>query len=73
VLYCLTGRTFRSESRKLLYNLWIFKGIRITCTTNPDSNKHQHYHQQLVLIDRNHYIHPQQQQRNNPTIKGAYL
>ena len=73
MLYCLTGRTFRSESRKLLYNLWIFKGIRITCTTNPDSDKqHHHYHQQLVLIDRNHYIHPQQQ-RINPTIQGAYL
>ncbi len=39
-----------------------------------DSDKHHPYRQQqIVLLERNHYIHPQQQQRMNPTIKGAYL
>ncbi len=41
-----------------------------------NSDKHHPYQQQqFVLIDRNRYIHPQQQQqqRMNPIIKGAYL
>ena len=74
VFYCLTGRAFRSECRKLLYSLWFFKDIHVTCTTNTNSDKYQPYrHQQFVLIDRNRYIQPPQQQRLNPEVKGVYL
>ncbi|CAF1218452.1 unnamed protein product [Adineta steineri] len=78
VFYCLTGRAFRSECRKLLCSLWFFKGIHISCTASQDSNKYQPYHhQQLVPVDRNRYIIPrqqqQQQQRINPVIKGVQI
>jgi hypothetical protein len=60
VLYCLTGRAFRSECRKLLWSLWILKDIRITCTRNPDSTK---YHQNVMLTDRHRFIQQKQQQQ----------
>ncbi len=48
--------------------------MHISCTTSIDSDKHHPYqHQQLRLLDRNRYIHPPQQQRLNPTMKGVYL
>lgn len=76
MLYCLTGRTFRSECRKLLCNVWFFKDIHISCTTNQDWDKntpYQNQNQQAVLLDRNGYIHFQQQRQMNPTTKGVYL
>ncbi|CAF1325971.1 unnamed protein product [Adineta steineri] len=64
VFYYLTDQAFRSECRKLLCNLWFFKDIRISRTTDQDSNEHQPYHhQQLVPIDQNQYILPRQQQQ----------
>ncbi|CAF0907989.1 unnamed protein product [Rotaria sp. Silwood1] len=75
VLYCATGRSFRSECRKLLCSLWLLKDLRISCTMSSNSDKHAHYHhQQLVLIGRNRYIRSQpQRQYISPIMKGIYL
>ncbi|CAF1036942.1 unnamed protein product [Rotaria sordida] len=56
VLYCLTGRAFRRECRKLLSELWRLKDIRISCIINSNADKHHHYHQQMSHSNRNRII-----------------
>ncbi|CAF3040291.1 unnamed protein product [Rotaria sp. Silwood2] len=76
VLYCVTGRSFRNECRKLLCSIWVLKDFHISCTMSANSDKHAHYHhqQQLILIDRNHYIRSQRQRQYiSPIMKGVYL
>ncbi|CAF2808218.1 unnamed protein product [Rotaria sp. Silwood2] len=63
VLYCLTGRAFRRECRKLLSDLWGLKDIRISCIINSNRDKHNHYHQQMNLSNRNRMIIPEKQQQ----------
>ncbi|CAF3608406.1 unnamed protein product [Rotaria sp. Silwood1] len=63
VLYCLTGRAFRRECRRLLSDLWSLKNIRISCIVNSNTNKHHHYHQQMSLSNRNRIIIPDKQQQ----------
>ncbi|CAF0845291.1 unnamed protein product [Adineta ricciae] len=70
VVYCLTGRAFRSECHKLLCGLWALKDVHISCTMGSDSDKHHHYHQQIALTDRNRMNTGQQQQQR---IKRSYL
>jgi hypothetical protein len=81
VLYCLTGRAFRSECRKLLSSLWLLKDIRISCTSNQDSDKYGRYPHQFMLVEGKRHIHGQQQQQHqqqaarhfNPARQGVYL
>ncbi|UJR27095.1 hypothetical protein I4U23_008395 [Adineta vaga] len=87
VLYCLTGRTFRSECRKLICSFSFLKDVHISCTADHDSDKLQpcHHHpqqqqqqQQLIPIERNRltppvHHHHHQKQRANPRIKGIYV
>ncbi|CAF1135553.1 unnamed protein product [Rotaria magnacalcarata] len=71
VLYCLTGRAFRRDCRKLLGDLWRLKDIHISCIINPNVDKHHQYHQQMTVISRNclNIPHKQQHQR----IQRSYL
>ncbi|CAF0960676.1 unnamed protein product [Rotaria sordida] len=77
VLYCVTGRSFRNECRKLLYSLWLLKDLHISCTIISNSDKHIHYHpqQQFILTDRNRNIRCQQPQRQylGPVKKRIYV
>lgn len=71
VFYCLTGRAFRNECRKILCGIWALKDIHISCTINPDSDKAHHYHQQMLLPDRNRLINPAQQPQQR--MKRSYM
>ena len=74
VFYCLTGRAFRNECRKILCGLWALKDFHISCTLNPHTDKQPHYHQQMLLTDRNRImISPQQQQLQQQRMKRSYL
>ncbi|CAF3177198.1 unnamed protein product [Rotaria socialis] len=76
ILYCVTGRSFRSECRKLICNLWLLKELRISCTMSANSDKNIHYqHQRLILMDRNRYVRSQQQQQHymSPIMRGRPL
>ncbi|CAF1229111.1 unnamed protein product [Adineta steineri] len=68
VLYCLTGRVFRNECRKLLRGLWALKDIQISCTMSSDSDKHHHYRQQIILSDRNRITTSQQQRMKRSNL-----
>lgn len=71
-LYCLTGRAFRRECRKLLGDLWRLKDVHISCIINPKPDKHYHYHQQMTLTNRTRIILPQKYQQEQ-RIKRSYL
>jgi len=71
VFYCLTGRAFRSECRKLINSLWVFKDIQISCTSTTQY-QHYHHHQQFVITERHRYISPTPQ-RINPVNRPVYL
>ncbi|CAF0929370.1 unnamed protein product [Adineta ricciae] len=77
VLYCLTGRTFRTECHKLICSMWMFNNFPLSCTVERDSDKNQTYpHHQLLLIERNRLATPnqyQQHQRLSPSMKGCYV
>ncbi|CAF3359947.1 unnamed protein product [Rotaria socialis] len=71
VLYCLTGRAFRRDCRKLLGDLWRLKDIHISCIINPNLDKHHQYHQQMTIINRNHLNNPHKHQQQR--MQRSYL